>query len=177
MQCQFCDEDNASAYIYEGDLFRACTEHAEEKFPVDKRQRIDFVPPDGVEFILSDHRDSMERDVNRFHFVEQAILGAAKIYNLETGYRITEVFASIRIKLDGRINHYSTICLDYGIDNEHHQYVRSVPATCPKCTNKMFHLDGYSMKDSLRMALGETVKQSDIVVCLRCGHGFVGKLS
>ena len=184
MQCEFCDAVNdgdevvVNRYLYQGDIYRVCVDHAEEKFPVDERKLLEFIDlPDGFEIISTEKRKSLEQDVNRFHFVEQAILDAAKIYNLETGYRITEVFASIRRKLESRIKNYQAICFDHGIDADSDPFVRPSSASCPNCTNKMFHLDGYRMRDALHMAMDETVKRCDVIACLKCGNVFIGKLS
>ncbi len=183
MKCQFCEAEHdgdkvvVKDYLFEDDVYRACFDHAEEKFPVDERQRLDFDLPDGVEIISTEKRRSLENDVNRFHFVEQAILEAAKAHEVETGYRLTHVFGLIRRKLEKTIKRQGAALADYGIDSHCYEYVRSSAAYCVKCTNTMFHLDGYRIQDALPVAMHQEVKSCDVVVCLKCGHAYVGKLS
>ena len=184
VKCKWCEEKNSEGIPVEPYMIKSnklnefiygCLECIQEN--TDPQDRTPIVFPDGIEIISTEERRSLETDVNRLHYVEQAILGAAKMYKLETGYRITEVFASIRRKLDSRIKLYKSICFDYGIDPDCHPFARPSSASCPKCTNKMVHFDGYRIKDALYVGMHEDVKRCDIIVCFQCGHVFVGKFS
>ena len=182
MECQFCsavhdgDKVVIKHYLYEGDIYRVCFDHAEEKLPVDERKMLELPDlPDDFEIISTEKRRSLENDVNLLHFVEQAINAVAEIYGIKTGYRLVNVFHNIERGLAAKIKRYEEICFDYGIDADCRPFARPSSASCPKCRNKMFHLDGYRIKDALYVGMHETVKRCDVIVCMQCGHVFVDK--